>query len=300
MNPNDIIIHIHIPRTAGTSLQNHIGDAYSRPTCWNHYHWEEGTSPTLYATNNIPLLANRTKDQHRELKVISGHSTFCNIHKWLRVQKNPKFITFVRDPIKRILSSFNHRHAQSVLRQDNKLFSRYPLLNASAVQNNMTANDYDTLWEFYLDAKIEQNLQCKWITKSFLNWNYGSGWQPYQSYDGMRVGISPEETIPVCLPEWLWWDKGEYNYWDTTKTLLNKFWWISADEDQTQNIKDLCTYTDLTFYEDVYENRSGTYIEPYWTIEDVMQQPNIQKLIDAEKYDYALLNHVKKYNRRPF
>ena len=300
MSINDVIVQLHIPRTAGTSFQNHIGNAYSRTddTCWSHYHWEEGTSNVLYATNNIPLLENRTKDQQRQIKFITGHSTFVNIHKWLKVSKNARYITFVRDPINRILSSFNHRHAQSVLRQDKTSFSRYPLLNSNAVQNSMTATDYDTLWEFYNDATIEQNLQCKWICKSFSTWDHINGWQPHRTYNGTRV-ISREESTPVCLPEWLW-DSSDYNYWDVTRKLLNNFWWISADEDQTKNIKELCDYTHSTFYDNVYENRTGTYVEPYWTIEDVMKQHDIKKLIEAEKHDYNLFNHVIKYNRRPF
>lgn len=299
---NILYVQLHIPKTAGTAFQNQIGSAYTKEndSCWFHYHWEEAFSPFMYTINDIPLLIDRTKEQQRKLKIISGHSTFCNTHRWLKISREPRYITFVRDPVQRLLSSFNHRHARSVIMQDKSLFTIDPVMNTNAYANRNTANDYDTLYQFYKDAYVENNMQSKWIIKSFLRWANG-GWQYHPTYDGVMAtsNIIPEESRPVLIPEWFWYN-GNYDYWSTVQEIINKFWWISADENQTQNIKDFCKFLDIEHYDNVYENKTGDKVPPYWTLEDVMNQPDIEKLIEAEQHDYALFNYVKENCRRPF
>lgn len=305
MNTENIFIQVHIPRTAGTSFQNHIGDAYSRNngTCWQHYNYCEGLSYPIYSWNDIPVLRHRTKEQQKQLKVISGHSVFANSHHWLRVSRNPLFITFVRDPVKRVLSSFNHRHSRHILSQEPGVFSASPLMNTNAVAGGATANDYDTLWQYYKDAFIEHNLQSKWIIKTFLRLdNETHCWQPHPTYDGNfhAMATLPVDNVPITLPEWMWWDDSATNWWEVAQPLIEKFWWISANENLTEDIKDFCNFADIPFEGNVYENRTGEKVPGVWSYEEVMQQPNIQKLIDAESDDYELYNYVKKYARRPF
>lgn len=299
-----IFIQIHIPRTAGTAFQNHIGSAYDKTDDrWlRHYHWTEGFSPFNYNFNDIPLLRHRTKDQQKHLKFITGHSTFSNAHRWLKISRDPLYITFVRDPLKRILSSFNHRHSRHMLTQDPASFSASPLMNTNAVSNGATASDYDTLWEFYKDAYIEHNLQSKWIIKSFLRQTHdANSWQYHPTYDGdlSYVMTMPVNNVPVTMPEWFWWQNNN-NYWDIVQPLLNKFWWISAKENLTSDIKDLCEIAEVPFVENVYENKSGEKVKPYWTIDDVIKQHDVQKIIDSEIHDYALYNFVNKLCPRPF
>ena len=297
-----VYVQLHIPKTAGTAFQNQIGSAYNKQddNCWQHYHWEEASSPWIYSANDIPLLINRTKEQQRQIKVISGHSTFCNTHRWLKISREPRYITFVRDPIKRILSSFNHRHARSTLMQDNSIFSTDPVMNTNAYANKNTADDYNTLYEFYKDAYVEHNMQTKWIIKSFLRWQHGN-WQPHPTYDGMLTGSDyiPLETVPPQIPEWFWLNN-DYDYWNVANMFMSHFWWISADESQTQNIKDFCKFIDIKHYNHVHENKTGDKVAPYWTIDDVMKQPDIENLIKAEIHDYSLFNYVKENCRRPF
>lgn len=303
----NIFVQLHIPRTAGTSFQNHIGDSYTKDNdSWlHHYHWTEGMSPFLYSLNDIPLLKNRTREQQNQLKVLSGHSTFINSHRWLKVCRDPLYITFVRDPLKRILSSFNHRHSRHILTQDPANFTASPLMNTNAVANFKTAADYDSLWQYYKDAYVEHNLQTKWIIKSFLRFAPElNGWQPHPTYDGdLHFAMtSPSFNVPVTMPEWFWWHNyNDFDYWNIVCPLLDKFWWIGYNDNLTQDFKDFCKFTDIEFIDNVNENKTGDKVPPYWTIEDIMSQPDVHKIIESEKYDYLLYNFVKQnFNTRPF
>lgn len=306
MFKDNVFIQLHIPRTAGTSFQNHIGSAYSKTndTWLRHYNWTEGFSPIMYNINDIPLLRNRTKDQQKQIKFITGHSTFCNSHRWLKLSRDPLYITFVRDPLKRVLSSFNHRHSRHQLTQDPSNFSASPLMNTNAVANTATASDYETLWQYYKDAYVEHNLQSKWIIKSFLRYSRESnGWQFHPTYDGdlHYMMTAPADNIPVTMPEWFWWNNDDqYDYWSMLQPLMKKLWWIGWKDDLTQDMKEFCDIAEVPFYDNIYENRTGDKIPPVWTIDDVMKQPDVQKIIDSERHDYLLYEYVKHHVPRPF
>jgi len=302
---DSIFIQVHIPRTAGTAFQNYVGDAYSKEngTCWTHYNYCQGFSNPIYAWKDIPILRHRTKEQQKNLKIISGHSVFVNSYHWLRVSRDPKYITFVRDPIKRVLSSFNHRHSRHILLQEPGVFSASPLMNTNAVANSASAADYDTLWQYYKDANIEHNLQSKWLIKTFLRLDEsGSGWQPHPTYDGNFHAMQtlPADNVPITLPEWLWWNDTDIDLWDIVKPLINKFWWITAKEDQTEDIKNFCNLINIPFYDNVFENKTGEKVPGVWTYEDVMKQPDIEKLINAERQDFSLYNYVRNRPILPF
>lgn len=302
---NNIFIQVHIPRTGGTAFQNHIGDAYTKENgnCWRHYNWNEGSSRHKYSDREIPILRFRNKEQQKLLRVISGHSVFVNSHHWLRVSRVPLYITFVRDPIKRILSSFHHRHRKSTIMQEPGLFSASPLMNTNAVANAATARDYDTLWDYYKDAAIEHNLQSQWIIKTFYRYDYHSnGWQPHPTYDGnfQAMQTLPMDQVPITLPEWMWYREDFSRNWETMEHAVSKFWWITADENLTQGMKDFCNAANIPYVNDVDENRTGDVVPAYWTYEEVMKQPNIDKLIQAEEHDFKLYNYVKQHAKRPF
>jgi hypothetical protein len=298
----NIYIHFHAPRTGGTAFQNYIGSAYSRDndTCWFHYHWTDNFSQAQYIHNNIPLLRFRNKDQQKKLKFITGHSTFSNSHEWLKINKTPRYITFVRDPVERILSSFNYRYSRKTLLQDESFFSANPLMNFNAVDNKKNEKDYDTLYEFYKDAYIENNLQSKWIIKSFLRLNDDGLWSYHPTYDGTNnFTIDPRLMVPVTMPQWMW-SNHYFDYWNLVEPLLGKFWWISTLDNFKQNIKDLCNSTGVMFNDNVDENKSDKIVNPFWTIDDVKKQPDYHRIVEDEEFDYKLYNYVKNNSLNPF
>jgi len=297
-----IYIFFHIPRTGGTYFENSSGGFLDRTNdrYLSHYHYVQGVSDLEYAKANIPLLSKRTTEQQKKIKLITGHSTFCNSHRWLKVNKEPRIITFVRNPIERLLSSFNYRHEIAILNQDPEQFSLCtPSMNENAFRQKKTAEDYDSLWEWYQDIYYEHNIQCKWIVKNFLK-RENDTWYRHPKYIfGPDAGISEKGAVPLTWPEWMWNPPENVDWFELASTFFNEFWWITTTEKLDANVKDFCNYAGIDFIEQSNRNNSGNLVEKYWTINDVLNQPDIDKLIKAESYDMKLYNYFK-YKRRPF
>lgn len=150
----EVYIMPHIPRTGGTSLSGYLGDALAEETSEIHYHWDGDDKP--YFEKCIPLLENRTATQQRKLKFISGHAVYANHYKRMRIHVDPKVIFTIRHPIKRLLSSFNLRYKRSTMGQHPKLFSSTtPKMNSNVQYVEKVAEDYESLYEFYLDTNLE-------------------------------------------------------------------------------------------------------------------------------------------------
>lgn len=89
------IIFLHIPKTAGTSLRQLIEREYPGNKCLYLYY------PSPYQ----PEVINHIRKQLPTAKVLYGHVSF-DIHQLLGIQG--KYIAFLRDPIKRVISFYNH------------------------------------------------------------------------------------------------------------------------------------------------------------------------------------------------
>jgi len=91
------IIFLHIPKTAGTSLRYIIEKEYPNKECLQLYN-----PPYWRDTIN--------QDDLSAAKVLYGHITF-GIHKHLNIQG--KYVAFVRNPIERVISFYNHNARQT-------------------------------------------------------------------------------------------------------------------------------------------------------------------------------------------
>lgn len=297
-----LYVFFHIPRTGGTFFEKSVGGYLDRTSnrFLTHYHYVQGVSDLEYKKANIPLLSKRTTEQQKQLKIITGHSTFCNSHRWLKVNKEPRIISFVRHPIERLLSSFNYRHELSILNQDPEEFSLCtPAMNENAFRQQKTAEDYDTLWEWYQDITYEHNIQCKWLIKNFLK-RENDTWYRHPKYVfGPDAGIQEKNAVPMTWPEWMWNPPEGVNWYELASTFFKECWWILPTEEISNNIEDFCNFADLEYLENSPKNNSGDLVEKYWTLDDVMSQPDIEKLLKAEQHDLKLYNHFKN-KRRPF
>ena len=114
----DLFIHLHIPKTAGTTLRDIIQRQYRAEKIL--------MIPKLEESENI--LKEVSTSQINQLKLIQGHLKY-GIHN--HFHRRAKYFAIIRDPINRVLSTYYY-----VLSQKNN------------PQNLSTANNQMTIYDF--------------------------------------------------------------------------------------------------------------------------------------------------------
>ena len=293
---NPLYVYLHIPKTGGTTLLWAIGNQFDRTDdrYLKHYHW---MNTQMYLFNNLPLLERRTVEQQKQLKFLTGHGTNNMVHYWLKVRKTPQLFTTFRDPIDRVLSSFNYRYGISVLTQDTQNFSLLdPPMDIHARFNSKTAADYNTLFEYYQDATSEQNLQTKWMIKSF-----------YEYYENKFIPLEDVQHRPmVDTPPQIWADWAsklnvDQDMYDTAQNIVkNRLWWAGTSDTLSNDITALCKHVGVDKVTVDNRHRAGIDFPRVWTREEVEAQPDYKQLCEAEKWDIKLVEYVRKNCKRPF
>lgn len=99
--PDDIVLFVHIPKTAGVSLGASLRSAFDR------FHGvktaREGRSFDDMAEKALRLRSERTLRQ-----VIAGHYDWGRIETWRAAGRPTKAISVVRAPLERLVSHFNY------------------------------------------------------------------------------------------------------------------------------------------------------------------------------------------------
>ena len=93
MEPHQKLIFLHIPKTAGTSVRAIVEQEYPKDACVQVY----TNSPEFYET---------IREAVAKAKALYGH-TFYGIHEWFDI--DVRYIAFVRNPIHRVISFYNHQ-----------------------------------------------------------------------------------------------------------------------------------------------------------------------------------------------
>ena len=129
-------IFIHIPKTAGTTLQQVVERQYA-PEKFCHL-----PAPTkALELTQMERFAQMSEEYRKNVKAIMGH-IYPNIRKNFGQETPCVFITFLRDPVEKCISSYSQ------------------ILNSEYEIHQRTLNEYDTL-EKYADKT--KNIQTRWL-----------------------------------------------------------------------------------------------------------------------------------------
>jgi len=116
-----LLIYLHIPKTGGTTFRDIIYRQYPSNNIL--------TIPTLNQSNSI--INNLSLNREKELDIIQGHLKY-GIHESLN--KDIKYFTIFRDPIKRVLSTYYYIISQpnnpQNLSNNKKTMSIYDYINS--------------------------------------------------------------------------------------------------------------------------------------------------------------------------
>ena len=140
------LISLHIPKTAGTSFRNILKSIYGEDQVVRFDINEIGEvrlNQLLYSDKNLP-----------KVKVIHGHFVIGSFKNKFQLATECKMITWVRDPVKRVLSNFFY--LESRLQE---------LLNEEKNNLNILSKMQRTLIE-YARADINRNRQSKFFSGS--------------------------------------------------------------------------------------------------------------------------------------
>jgi hypothetical protein len=142
------IISLHIPKNAGTSFRNILKSVYGddQVACLNiKPNGTIGLNQEIYTENKLP-----------KAKVIHGHFVFNALKNIFTLPENYKLITWVRDPVNRVVSNFYY--LESRLKE---------LLDEERNNLDILNKMQKTLIEF-ARADINRNRQAKFLAGSEL------------------------------------------------------------------------------------------------------------------------------------
>lgn len=93
------LVSLHIPKTAGTSFRNILKKQYKK---------KQVCRLDIYPSGDIELNEKKFTDTvlKNDIKVIHGHFSFKKINTHFELATNTPFITWLRDPVERVISNY--------------------------------------------------------------------------------------------------------------------------------------------------------------------------------------------------
>jgi hypothetical protein len=108
---DDVLVYLHIPKTAGTSLISILDKQFGRHEVFPFHSVSE-----IGGLHDIPLNA------HKRYKFVRGHFRLGPFDRcvYRYIVQNPLVFTVLRDPVERTLSAFRHiwRHQENSLHEE--------------------------------------------------------------------------------------------------------------------------------------------------------------------------------------
>lgn len=162
-----LYVFMHLPKTGGTTINGHFYD---------HMDWDVdvvhlGKWGDRYRTREQRLpLEERSAEERARIRVLTGHGTYFGIHRLIE-GITPRYLTILRDPADRIVSTYNFRAARG---------------------------DVGDFWSWY--ANFPRNAGVKWLRKRL------AGYQSLQEIiEALRsfwfVGVTEhlDEDLPLLF-----------------------------------------------------------------------------------------------------
>lgn len=141
MNSNVIWVLLHLPKTGGTTFNGHMYKSME----WDREFIHLGPWGDFYRSTKGKMPFEKRSVKEREMaQVLAGHETYFGIHQ-LVPNKNPRYITFVRDPVSRLESLYNFEMTHMQMRSG-KVIS-FDEWYSSRSRNEMV--------EFYVSKSLE-------------------------------------------------------------------------------------------------------------------------------------------------
>jgi hypothetical protein len=104
-----LLIHLHVPKTAGTTLSRMLRLKLLR---WPPANWFDHA--TVMGYYNVPWLDRRYEimralPEHRQRRVrfFGSHHFGYGVHEHLPAMRSPVYFTFLRDPVERVISTYS-------------------------------------------------------------------------------------------------------------------------------------------------------------------------------------------------
>jgi len=96
---NISLVSLHIPKTAGTSFRSILKNEFGRRTVARF---------DIYPSGKIKLdeKSFEKTELHKKIQVIHGHYTYQSITNTLDLSPSVSFITWLRDPVERVISNY--------------------------------------------------------------------------------------------------------------------------------------------------------------------------------------------------
>jgi hypothetical protein len=159
------LVSIHIPKTAGTSFRNILKKVYGEDRVIR-VDIELPSERMSY-----PTCADPPTEIPRGTKVIHGHFRFVDVAKKYNIRSDVPIITWVRDPVERVIS--NYFYLQKILRE---------IVNEKERRINVLSKMERSLIE-YARAEINRNRMSRFLEGLSLERLFFVGVQEYFSED---------------------------------------------------------------------------------------------------------------------
>ncbi|MBD1381916.1 sulfotransferase family 2 domain-containing protein [Metabacillus arenae] len=187
-----LLIHLHMPKTGGTTLKNIITKNYGKRKSVN-----------VYVERRVlkHVLRNLSK---KRIDCIQGHMPF-GVHQFF--DRQARYVTMLRDPVDRVLSEYYF--IQSI--PTHKLHAEVVKMSLEEYQNNPSTTNLQT--HYILGEKFGKSLSEEDLKKAKNN----------LKNHFLVAGLTErfEESI-VLMKEELGWDNINYTKVNVTKNRLTK------------------------------------------------------------------------------